>query len=118
MSDPERVSVTRRIAAPAHTIFGLSPTLTGTSASTGPACSSRPNAAAGERVGDTFEMDMDREPLGDIPLGRYRVQNMVTQIAPDAELEWSVGRWNMVPTATCTAASCPRWTTVRPMYAL
>jgi hypothetical protein len=42
-------------------------------------------------VGDTFEMDMDREPLGDLPMGKYKALNTVTRIVPDALLEWNVG---------------------------
>jgi hypothetical protein len=42
-------------------------------------------------VGDTFEMEMDREPLGDLPMGRYKAFNTVTKFVPDALLEWSVG---------------------------
>jgi hypothetical protein len=42
-------------------------------------------------VGDTFEMDMDREPLGDLPMGKYKALNTVTKIIPDALLEWNVG---------------------------
>ena len=37
-------------------------------------------------------MDMDREPLGDIPgMGKYQVRNTVTQIVPDRLVEWTVG---------------------------
>jgi hypothetical protein len=36
-------------------------------------------------------MAMDREPLGDIPMGKYQVLNTVTRIVPDALLEWNVG---------------------------
>jgi len=92
MSDPERVSVTRRIAAPARTIFEVITDPNGHVRIDG---SGMLVAADGssrlERVGDAFEMDMDREPLGDIPLGRYRVRNVVTRIVPDEQLEWSVG---------------------------
>lgn len=42
-------------------------------------------------VGDTFEMDMDREPLGDLPMGKYKALNTVTKIVPDTLLEWCVG---------------------------
>jgi hypothetical protein len=42
-------------------------------------------------VGDTFEMDMDREPLGDLPMGKYKAFNTVTRIVPDTLLEWNVG---------------------------
>src|SRR5262245_10078924 len=92
MSDPERVSVTRRIAAPARTIFELITDPHGHVRIDG----SGMLVAAGrsERlatVGDAFEMEMDREPLGDIPLGRCRVRNVVTRIVPAQQLEWSVG---------------------------
>jgi hypothetical protein len=50
-----------------------------------------PNAKRLEAVGDTFEMDMDREPLGDVPMGKYQVLNTVTQIVPGSLLEWNVG---------------------------
>ena len=49
-----------------------------------------PNAKRLVAVGDTFEMDMDRTPLGDVPLGRYKVLNTVTKIVPDAAIEWNV----------------------------
>jgi uncharacterized protein YndB with AHSA1/START domain len=50
-----------------------------------------PGAKRLEALGDTFEMDMDREPLGDVPMGRYKALNTVTRIIPDALLEWNVG---------------------------
>lgn len=50
-----------------------------------------PGARPLKAVGDTFEMDMDRESLGDIPMGKYKVLNTVTKIVPDALLEWNVG---------------------------
>ncbi len=50
-----------------------------------------PEAKPVEAVGDTFVMEMDREPLGDLPMGKYKALNTVTKIVPDALLEWSVG---------------------------
>ena len=50
-----------------------------------------PGSTRLEAVGDTFEMEMDREPLGDVPMGKYKVLNTVTRIVPDALLEWNVG---------------------------
>jgi hypothetical protein len=44
-----------------------------------------------EAPGDTFEMAMDRESLGDIPMGKYQVLNTVTRIVPDTLVEWNVG---------------------------
>lgn len=50
-----------------------------------------------EAPGDTFEMDMDREPLGDVPMGKYKALNTVTRIIPDALLEWNVGSYDRGP---------------------
>jgi hypothetical protein len=36
-------------------------------------------------------MDMDRESLGDVPMGKYTVLNTVTRIVPDTLIEWNVG---------------------------
>jgi hypothetical protein len=48
-------------------------------------------------VGDTFDMDMDREPLGDLPMGKYKVRNTVTKLEPDVALEWNVGGVDQPP---------------------
>jgi hypothetical protein len=48
-------------------------------------------------VGDTFEINMDREPLGDVPLGKYTVTNTVTRIETDRRLEWNVAFGDMAP---------------------
>jgi hypothetical protein len=50
-----------------------------------------PGAKAVTAVGDEFEMEMDREPLGDLPMGKYKALNTVTKIVPDELLEWNVG---------------------------
>jgi hypothetical protein len=50
-----------------------------------------PDAHPVHAVGDQFVMDMDREPLGDLPMGRYEVVNTVTRIVPDELIEWNVG---------------------------
>ena len=72
----ERIGATHRIAAPAGHIFRLI---------TDPAVHVRIDgsgmlveAGSGSvlrAVGDAFEIEMDREPIGDLPLGRYRVRN-------------------------------------------
>ena len=36
-----------------------------------------PNSTPVTAVGDTFEMEMDREPLGDLPMGKYKAFNTV-----------------------------------------
>jgi hypothetical protein len=50
-----------------------------------------PEAKQVTGVGDEFEMEMDREPLGDLPMGKYKALNTVTKIVPDELLEWNVG---------------------------
>ena len=48
-------------------------------------------------VGDSFIMNMDREALGDIPLGKYQVRNTVTAFVPNVLLEWNVGGVDQPP---------------------
>jgi hypothetical protein len=50
-----------------------------------------PEATRLKAAGDTFEIAMDRESLGDIPMGKYKVLNTVTRIVPNELLEWNVG---------------------------
>jgi uncharacterized protein YndB with AHSA1/START domain len=48
-------------------------------------------------VGDSFVMNMDREALGDIPLGKYQVRNTVTAFVPNELFEWNVGGVDQPP---------------------
>lgn len=92
MTDAERISVTRRIPAPPERIFAVitDPHRHVDIDGSGMLLAS-PDARPLREVGDSFLMNMDREPLGDIPLGKYQVRNTVTRIEPDALLEWAVG---------------------------
>ena len=91
MSD-DRVSASRRIAAPASVIFGIITDPSGQVAIDGShMLVTAPDAQRLAAVGDSFVMDMDRDALGDLPLGHYSVLNIVTKIEPDALLEWNVG---------------------------
>jgi hypothetical protein len=50
-------------------------------------------AATGEpvsAVGDSFVVHMDREALGDLPLGEYDVTVTITAYEPDREIAWKV----------------------------
>ena len=50
-------------------------------------------AATGEpvsAVGDSFAVHMDREALGDLPLGEYDVTVTITAYEPDREIAWNV----------------------------
>jgi hypothetical protein len=88
-----RVSVTRRIAAPAHAIFEIVSNPAGHVEIDGSGMlEAAPDARQLSSVGETFDMDMDRTPLGDIPdMGKYKVRNTVTRIVPDRLVEWGVG---------------------------
>lgn len=44
-----------------------------------------------EQVGDTFVVHMDREALGDVPLGKYSVTVTITKYEQDQLIEWTVG---------------------------
>ncbi|MGF1598192.1 MAG: SRPBCC family protein [Acidimicrobiales bacterium] len=49
-------------------------------------------------VGDTFDMDMDRTPIGDIPgLVKYKVRNHVTRFEQDRLIEWTTGGIDLPP---------------------
>ena len=41
-------------------------------------------------VGDRFVVHMDREGLGDVPLGRYDVTVVITAFEPDREIAWTI----------------------------
>ena len=66
-----------------------------------------PDAQPLTAVGDTFDIDMDRTPLNDIPgLVKYSVRNTVTQIEPGRLVEWTIGAPSTSRrSATCTAGS-------------
>jgi len=88
----ERISATRRIAASADAIFAIVSDPNGHVAIDGShMLVAAPDAQPLTAVGDTFVIDMDREALGDMPLGKYKVENVVTKIDPGALFEWSVG---------------------------
>ena len=89
---PERVTVTRRIGVPAAAVFAVvrEPARHVDIDGSGMLVLARDTAPLAA-VGDAFVVDMDREPLGDIPLGRYQTQNTVTRFEPDRRLEWAPG---------------------------
>ena len=88
----ERVSVTRRIPAPAAAVFAVVSDPAGQVRIDGSGMLvAAPSAERPTAVGDSFEMDMDRTPLGDIPgLTAYRTLNTVTAFVQDRQFEWNV----------------------------
>lgn len=50
-------------------------------------------SATGDRVtaiGDTFVVHMDREALGDVPIGEYDVSVVIETFVPGREISWTV----------------------------
>ncbi|QGG93694.1 SRPBCC family protein [Actinomarinicola tropica] len=92
MSAAERIAATRRVAAPAGRIFAVVSHPQGHVDIDGSGMlEAAPDATPLTEVGQAFTMHMDREPLGDLPMGKYTVLNRVTRIEPDRLVEWSVG---------------------------
>lgn len=49
--------------------------------------------ASGDRVtavGDSFVIHMDREALGDLPMGKYDVTVTIKTFVPDEEISWTI----------------------------
>lgn len=95
----ERVAVSRRIAAPAATIYALVSDPAGHVRIDGSGMlEAAPDAKPVTAVGDTFDMEMDRTPLNDIPgLVKYKVRNTVTRIEPGRLVEWTIGAPDQPP---------------------
>jgi uncharacterized protein YndB with AHSA1/START domain len=88
--DDERIEARRRISAPASRVWELVSHPDGHVQIDGSGMlEAALNARRLTAVGDIFDMDMDREPLGDIPLGKYQVRNWVTRIEPGHLIEWT-----------------------------
>ncbi|WP_348536853.1 polyketide cyclase [Nocardia carnea] len=86
----ERLEVSRLIPAPAGAVFAV---LTDPQGHVDIDASGMLLDAEGERVrrpGDRFMVHMDREALGDVPLGRYDVEVVITALIPDEEIAWTV----------------------------
>ena len=89
----DRVSATRRVAAPASKIFSIVSNPAGHVEIDGSGMlQTATDARQLTTVGETFDKDMDRRPLGDIPgLGLYQVRCTVTQVIADRLVEWTIG---------------------------
>ena len=127
-----RVSATRRIAAPASSLFQIVSSPAGHVRIDGSEMlEAAPDSGPATAVGDTFDMDMDRTPLSDIPgLVKYKVRNTVTQFVPDRLFEWAVGTperpnlyghvygWQIEPVSDteCAVTNYCDWTAVAQKY--
>lgn len=43
-----------------------------------------------DAVGESFVVHMDREALGDLPMGKYDVEVIFTVYQPDVEIAWTI----------------------------
>lgn len=86
----ERFEVTRQLAASPAAIFDVlrSPQGHVTIDSSGMLQSAEGDPV--NAVGDEFLVHMDREALGDLPMGQYDVTVIITRYEPDALLEWTI----------------------------
>lgn len=86
----ERFEVARDIAASPAAVFAL---LCDPQGHVGIDSSGMLQSAEGEpvrAVGDTFVVHMDRESLNDRPIGKYDVTVIITQLAADSWIEWTI----------------------------
>jgi uncharacterized protein YndB with AHSA1/START domain len=97
-AQPQRISTTRRIAAPADRIFALLTDPRGHVDIDGSGMLvAAPDARPVSAVGDRFGMNMYRESFQDQPLGDYAVENVVTRFEPGSALEWAVAAPGRTP---------------------
>jgi uncharacterized protein YndB with AHSA1/START domain len=86
----ERFEVQRQIAAPPQKIFAL---LCDPQGHVLIDSSGMLQSAEGEPVtkaGDEFVVHMDREALGDRPMGKYDVTVIITALVPNEQIEWTI----------------------------
>lgn len=86
----ERFEVTRRIAAPADKVFALLCDPQGHVAIDSSGMLQSAEGEPVEGIGDQFVVHMDRESLGDVDLGKYDVNVIITAYEPDQQLEWMI----------------------------
>lgn len=87
---PERLEATRLVAASPAAVFAV---LTDPQGHVAIDASGMLQEADGEvvtAVGDRFTVHMDREALGDLPMGRYDVDVVIEQLEPEQLIAWSV----------------------------
>jgi uncharacterized protein YndB with AHSA1/START domain len=86
----ERLEVSRVIPAPAADIFRVLSDPCGHVAIDSSGMLMSAEGPVVTATGDEFVVHMDRESLGDLPMGRYDVTVTITQLEPDALIEWTV----------------------------
>jgi hypothetical protein len=86
----DRFEVQRTIPADPSTIFDVVRSPTGHVAIDATGMLQGASGTAATAVGDTFVIHMDRESLGDLPMGKYDVTVTITAYEQDAFITWEV----------------------------
>ncbi|MDT8915947.1 SRPBCC family protein [Amycolatopsis sp. PS_44_ISF1] len=86
----ERFEVRREVAAPPAKVFALLCDPQGHVAIDSSGMLQSADGAPVRAVGDEFVVHMDREALGDVPMGKYDVTVIITRFEPDTRLEWTI----------------------------
>ena len=86
----DRIEVSRSIEASPSTIFEVLRSPAGHVAIDSSGMLMAASGSSVACVGDSFVVHMDREALGDYPLGRYDVTIVITAFEPDVEIAWTV----------------------------
>lgn len=86
----ERFEVRRTVAADPATIFRVLCDPNGHVAIDSSGMLMSASGSPVRAVGDSFVVHMDRQALGDLPLGRYDVTVTITAFEPDREIAWTV----------------------------
>jgi Raf kinase inhibitor-like YbhB/YbcL family protein len=88
--DPERVEVSRLIPASADAVFAILSDPKGHVDIDASGMLLNAEDEPVKQAGDRFLVHMDREALGDVPLGKYDVEVVITKFVPEAEIAWTV----------------------------
>ena len=86
----ERFEVQRTIPADAATIFGVVSSPEGHVAIDASGMLQSYTGSPAKAEGDTFVIHMDREALGDLPMGKYDVTVRITGYEQDRFITWEV----------------------------
>ncbi|GAB2649374.1 hypothetical protein GCM10027271_03770 [Saccharopolyspora gloriosae] len=97
-ADAERIEVSRYVPAPAGVIFAVLADPQGHVDIDASGMLMDAEGRPVEQPGDRFLVHMSREALGDLPLGEYDVEVVITKLTPGEEIAWTVespGRTNV-----------------------
>ena len=86
----ERISAHRTLPASPQAIFDVLADPDGHVAIDSSGMLQGASGAPVARVGDAFVVHMDREALGDVPLGTYDVRVVITRIRAPEHIEWTI----------------------------